>query len=611
MQISTKNSIMRSQKATFNNELNPPSTHLGDAHSYIGKLIQFNHHQILVEDVLGQGGFAYVFRVRTSNQQRYALKRMYVNNQRDLIVCQREINLLKELSSHRNIIKYVDHSIHQINKSFYANSEDTIYEILLLTEYCLNGALITRLNEQRSLGINLAERQIVRIFADVCNAVSACHFRRPESILHRDIKLENILIDSQQNSILCDFGSAILLSDNQQYRTEQLSTNVIQELAEDIQRYTTLSYRAPELVDLYSRIPITLKVDIWAMGCLLYKLMYNQMPFGESILAIQNGVFVLPDDLANEHSRDLNLLVRYILEIDIDKRPDIWQVSYLTYKLLGSDCPIPNRCQSKIPDLKNISMPLTDSEYRHQRTAHLTKSKSTNLTEESSTHGTDINPRERPRGFIPSSTSLINFSQRTNTLAVPPPPSAPVSTPTTTRSGSGQLMFDDDFGQVPSHAISLTNLPSGDLMTSNKRSSPPVTISAASGLALQQQLFPQSQTNMYGHRRSASQTNVDETKKSQISLLDEPIEEQRANPFLHAPFHHSPLNKQNLPTATTMFDPNSIVNGKRTSAFTAFQKPESNADVFTNAPFRMKSKTKQSDEQTNVTVNKSFIDEYF
>ena len=183
------------------------------------------------------------------------------------------------------------------------------------------------------------ERNILRIFADICVAVSACHYRRPQPILHRDIKLENILIDSHHNYVLCDFGSAVLLppsatNNHQQYQLDQLTTNVIQQIEEEIQRYTTLSYRAPEMIDLYSRLPLTLKIDIWAMGCLLYKLMYNMMPFGDSILAIQNGTFVIPDDMAQSYRRELNLLVRYMLEIDINKRPDIWQVSTYVVSIL-------------------------------------------------------------------------------------------------------------------------------------------------------------------------------------------------------------------------------------------------------------------------------------
>ncbi|CAF0888513.1 unnamed protein product [Adineta steineri] len=521
------------------NDINQSSTNVTDITSYIGKILTINHHQVIVEDILGQGGFAFVFLVRSYNQQKYALKRMYVNNQRDLQICQREISFVKEFSSHPNIVKYVDSFIHRVSpintqKRYYYNEgngnddtnddDDAVYEILLLTEYCLHGALITRLNEQRNVGITLNERQIIRIFADVCNAVSACHFRRPQPILHRDIKLENILIDSHQTHVLCDFGSAILLpssttNDFQQYPINQLTTSIIQQLEEEIQRYTTLSYRAPEMIDLYSRLPITLKADIWAMGCLLYKLMYNTMPFGESILAIQNGTFVIPDDTPQVYSRELNLLVRYMLEIDINKRPDIWQVSYATYKLLGIECPIPNRCQSKIPEFKTIPMPLTESESRYQRdknTLSKTKSTSTNVLDESLSFGTAVNPRERPRGMIAPSTSLINFNQpnqQSSALVVPPP-----QIPNPSRSGSAaQLMFDDDFSKIPSHAISLTNIPAvtsttsattNEQIVSRARPSPPTTISAGSGFTLQQQLFPPppSSSNIYTHRRSSSQT---------------------------------------------------------------------------------------------------------
>lgn len=54
--------------------------------------------------------------------------------------------------------------------------------------------------------------------------------------------------------------------------------------------------------------------------------MYNVMPFGDSILAIQNGTFLIPDEMAQMYSRELNIFLRYMLEIDISKRPDIWQV---------------------------------------------------------------------------------------------------------------------------------------------------------------------------------------------------------------------------------------------------------------------------------------------
>lgn len=157
-QSSTNHPIINN---TTNNHHNQPQTSNNNSNvditSYIGKVLSINQHQVVVEDILGQGGFAFVFLVRSSNQQRYALKRLYVNNERDLNVCQREISILKELSSNNNIVKYVDSSIQRLSQpnhqrkhlsndddddDYVDNEDDSIYEILLLTEYCSNGSLI-------------------------------------------------------------------------------------------------------------------------------------------------------------------------------------------------------------------------------------------------------------------------------------------------------------------------------------------------------------------------------------------------------------------------------------------------------------------------------------
>lgn len=56
--------------------------------------------------------------------------------------------------------------------------------------------------------------------------------------------------------VLCDFGSAT-------GKVLQGTSQTAPAVTEEIQKYTTLSYRAPEMVDIYSGRPITTKADVW------------------------------------------------------------------------------------------------------------------------------------------------------------------------------------------------------------------------------------------------------------------------------------------------------------------------------------------------------------
>ena len=78
-------------------------------------------------------------------------------------------------------------------------------------------------------------------------------------------KAENVLLGDHGNWKLCDFGSAT----THIYDTSNAKERMAAE--EDIERNTTLAYRAPEMVDLYRRQIIDESVDIWALGVLLFK----------------------------------------------------------------------------------------------------------------------------------------------------------------------------------------------------------------------------------------------------------------------------------------------------------------------------------------------------
>lgn len=79
--------------------------------------------------------------------------------------------------------------------------------------------------------------------------------------MHRDIKLENILLDDQLNAYLSDFGWSNYFSAEE--NRESLCG--------------TYDYMAFEI---FQGLPQTLKTDIWASGIILYELYHGKSPFG-------------------------------------------------------------------------------------------------------------------------------------------------------------------------------------------------------------------------------------------------------------------------------------------------------------------------------------------
>lgn len=227
----------------------------------------------------------------------------------------------KSLNGHKNIIGYIDSSITPTNNG--------VHEVLLLMPFCKNN-MLAMMNARLSIGFT--EQEVLQIFCDIAEAVSRLHHCQTP-IIHRDLKIENILQTDGGHFVLCDFGSATphVLNPN---------THGITVVEEEIQKYTTLSYRSPEMVDLYAGKNITIKADIWALGCLLYKLLFFSLPFGESTLAIQSGTFSIPDN--SKYSKGIHQLIKYMLDPEQDLRPNIYQVSEIAFRLLGKENPVTN-----------------------------------------------------------------------------------------------------------------------------------------------------------------------------------------------------------------------------------------------------------------------------
>ncbi|KAK9455223.1 hypothetical protein V1511DRAFT_499815 [Dipodascopsis uninucleata] len=138
-----------------------------------------------------------------------------------------------------------------------------LYEVIiteslvwLALEYCPGDDLYTYVSNKGRLSID----QTQRIFSQLCGAVAYIHAK---NIVHRDIKLENILMDKYGRVKLCDFG----------FTRECEPKRLLQTFC------GTICYAAPEMVkgEKYNGQA----VDIWSLGVILYGLLCGELPFDE------------------------------------------------------------------------------------------------------------------------------------------------------------------------------------------------------------------------------------------------------------------------------------------------------------------------------------------
>lgn len=185
----------------------------------------------------------------------------------------------------------------------------------------IGGNLADIINVAGPGGRGMPESRIWEAFFQVCSAVAILHDQKPV-IVHRDIKAENVLICEDGSYKLCDFGSAM------RSMVFPAGDSVRNEIQEDIDRFTTMVYRSPEMVDLYMEKWIGDKADIWALGCLLFKMAYIVTPFEEAgRLGIINARVEFPQtQSSSSYSDNLRNTIKWLLTADPEDRPDIYDV---------------------------------------------------------------------------------------------------------------------------------------------------------------------------------------------------------------------------------------------------------------------------------------------
>ncbi|KAG9310881.1 Pkinase-domain-containing protein [Chiua virens] len=176
---------------------------------------------------------------------------------------EREIEVLRTLK-HPNIVRLYD-------------VIETDKYIGIILEYASGGELFDHILAHRYL----KEKDAAKLFSQLISGVWYIHQKK---IVHRDLKLENLLLDRNRNVIITDFGFA----------------NRFEHRADDLMQTSCGSpcYAAPELV-ISEGLYVGSAVDIWSCGVILYAMLAGYLPFD--------------DDPANPDGDNINLLYKYIV----------------------------------------------------------------------------------------------------------------------------------------------------------------------------------------------------------------------------------------------------------------------------------------------------------
>ncbi|MED6149437.1 hypothetical protein PIB30_062367 [Stylosanthes scabra] len=191
-------------------------------------------------DKIGQGTYSSVFRAREVETGRmFALKKVRFDNLQpeSIRFMAREISILRRLD-HPNIMK--------LEGIITSRQSSSIYLVFEYMEHDLAG-LVSRPD------ILFTDSQIKCYLRQILSGIEHCHIR---GIMHRDIKVSNILLNNEGILKIGDFGLANTISPNNKH---QLTSRVV-----------TLWYRPPEL--LMGSTNYGVSVDLWSVGCVFAEL---------------------------------------------------------------------------------------------------------------------------------------------------------------------------------------------------------------------------------------------------------------------------------------------------------------------------------------------------
>ncbi|KAF8397923.1 hypothetical protein HHK36_016849 [Tetracentron sinense] len=238
-----------------------------------------------VMKVVGQGGFGKVFQVRKRDTSEiYAMKVM----RKDKII---EKNQWEFMKAERDILTKVNHPfIVQLRYSF-----QTKYRLYLVLDFVNGGNLFFQLHHQGFFREDLA-----RVYtAEIVSAVSYLH---ANGIMHRDLKLDNIILDADGHAMLTDFGLAKQFEEDTRSKT----------------KCGTVEYMSPEVVMGKGYDKTT---DWWSVGIMLFEMLTGHLPLiGSNRQKIQQKIINEEAKLPVFLTREAHSLLKGLLQKEASKR---------------------------------------------------------------------------------------------------------------------------------------------------------------------------------------------------------------------------------------------------------------------------------------------------
>ena len=254
-----------------------------------------------VQKKIGEGAYGKIYKVRNKQSGDIrAMKQITKNKIPDMNKFQTEIKILS-MVDHPNIVRL-----------FEVIEDDKYYN--LLEELCTGGELLTRAQKTQ-----LKEKEIARIFNQIMSAVAYCH---GIGIVHRDLKLENILFSSEDPMSpikLIDFGFSVLLGKGNDKESKDNKENKESD-STDLKKFGykrlkskvgTLYYISPEIIKgNYDE-----KCDIWACGVILYILLAGYPPFsGNTDKEVYNLITNIKYDFEKERWKNISKYAKELIK---------------------------------------------------------------------------------------------------------------------------------------------------------------------------------------------------------------------------------------------------------------------------------------------------------